>query len=239
MTVSFCRTWRAQHSLDDQGACAELHCSVSVLALCEAEVKRNYKMTWTNTVSVQNNSLMNARLKAWLSDHLERQEPLVSQLKPRHAIVKATLHFYIYTGPLPCTTTMSPLELFGVGKQLFLWNTNRDEIAVCLPDGKMEVGQVPFVSYPHIPPTAQLYCVALLVKYRVCESYLASMPMEKHAGRLKIHSGRAAMQEPRAGTEHRSCSGDWHGANGRDRGWVNRLGKREVGGKETVEGRVR
>lgn len=46
-----------------------------------------------------------------------------------------------------------------------------------------------------LPRAALLLCVALLVKYLIRESYLASAPMEKHAGRLKIHSDRAAMQK--------------------------------------------
>lgn len=57
---------------------------------------------------------------------------------------------------------MGPQELFCVGKCLFLWNTNRVEIAVCLPDGKMGVGQVPFVSFPHIPPTLRLHSTVWL-----------------------------------------------------------------------------
>lgn len=85
--------------------------------------------------------------------------------------------------------------------------------------------------------SALLYCVALLVKYLICESYLASIPMEKHAGCLKIHSGRAAMQELRPGTEHGSCPGDWHGVSGRDRGWGNRLGGEKSGRKEGDGGR--
>ena len=85
--------------------------------------------------------------------------------------------------------------------------------------------------------SALLYCVALLVKYLICESYLASIPMEKHAGCLKIHSGSAAMQERRPSTEDWSCPGDWHGANRRDGGWGNRRGKRRSGWKEGDGGR--
>ena len=89
--------------------------------------------------------------------------------------------------------------------------------------------------------SALLYCVALLVKYLICESYLASIPMEKHAGCLKIHSGRAAMQKLGPSTEHWSCPGDWHGVSRRDGGLGQSTGnKRVVGGKkETLEGCVR
>ena len=61
----------------------------------------------------------------------------------------------------------------------------------------MEVDQVPFCELSTLSShaSALLYCVALLVKYLICESYLVSITMEKHAGCLKIHSGGAAMQE--------------------------------------------
>lgn len=112
-----------QHSLDDQGSCAELHCSLHGLALCEDQVKKKlYKMTSRDTVSVQNNSQMSDRIKAPLSYQLERREPYFSQLNLCHVFVTATLHFYIDGEPLLGTVTspMSPRELFGVGKRLFL-----------------------------------------------------------------------------------------------------------------------
>lgn len=64
--------------------------------------------------------------------------------------------------------------------------------------------------------------------------------MEECVSCLKIHSGRAAMRVLRPGTESRSCPGDTRGGNQRDRGGPgNLLGRRQVGGKEMVEGRVR
>lgn len=133
-------------------------------------------------------------------------------------------------------------ELFGVGKRLFLWNTNRVEIAVCLPDGKMEVVQVPFVSYPHCPPTLQLYSTVWLSWsniWFVSHTY----PLYTRRNMLVVLKYALAGQPCKSsgpGAEHWSCPGDWHGASGRDGGWGNRLGKRVVGGKkETVEGRVR
>lgn len=50
------------------------------------------------------------------------------------------------------------------------------------------------------------------------------------------------MRVLRPGAESRSCPGDEHGGSGRDSGvggWGVLLGRREVGGKEMVEGRVR
>lgn len=103
------------------------------------------------------------------------------------------------------------------------------------------VGQVPFCELSthstHAP--APLCCVALLVKYLICDSYLASIAMEECVGCLKIHSGRAAMRVLRPGAESRSCPGDERGGNGRDGGRGNLLRCREVGGREMVEGRVR
>lgn len=97
------------------------------------------------------------------------------------------------------------------------------------------VGQVPFCELSthssHAP--APLCCVALLVKYLICDSYLASIAMEECVGCLKIHSGRAAMRVLRPSAESRSCPGDECGGRG------NLLGRREVGGNEMVEGRAR
>lgn len=60
------------------------------------------------------------------------------------------------------------------------------------------VGQVPFSELSthssHAP--APLCCVALLVKYLICDSYLASIAMDGCVGCLKIHwqGGHASAQ---------------------------------------------
>lgn len=64
--------------------------------------------------------------------------------------------------------------------------------------------------------------------------------MEEHAGCLKIHTGRVAMQELRPGTERRAAQGTGEERAGERRRVRESTGKRKVGGKkETVEGRVR
>lgn len=93
------------------------------------------------------------------------------------------------------------------------------------------LGQVPFCELSthssHAP--APLCCVALLVKYLICDSYLASIAMEECVSCLKIHPARAAMRVLRPGAER---AGAAQGTSAEGRG--NLLGRREVGGKEMV-----
>lgn len=169
-SVSFCHTRRA-HSTATVIKAARLNSIV----LCRASlcVKPKSKEALQNDlkrycISTKYLSWADC-MRARLSCQLERQDPQVSRLHVWHVFVKATLHLYstphaVDVGPL-LGADSSPMRLWGLfdfGKRLSLWNTNRVEIAVCLPDGKMEVGQVAFVSDPHFPPTLRLYSTVWL-----------------------------------------------------------------------------
>lgn len=129
---------------------------LNCIVLCRASFcvkpsqKKLYKITWRDTVSVQNN-------------YHEWQQELLSALQARPLSHGSRLHFwYVFvTATLSIYTDEALKDILCAEKWLFLWNTNRVEIAICLPEGKKKVGQVPFVSYPHFPPTSRLYSVWL------------------------------------------------------------------------------